>query len=42
MARSVSGHTEATITFNNLRTGRSHVFGRLEVDVLKRSFFGAN
>ena len=31
----------ATITFNNLRTGRSHVFGRLEVDVLKRSFFDA-
>jgi methenyltetrahydromethanopterin cyclohydrolase len=31
----------ALITFNNLRTGRSHVFGRLEVDVLKRSFFGA-
>ena len=31
----------AMITFNNLRTGRSHVFGRLEVDVLKRSFFGA-
>ena len=30
----------AVITFNNLRTGRSHVFGRLEVDVLKRSFFG--
>ena len=31
----------ATITFNNLSTGRSHTFGRLEVDVLKRSFFGA-
>ena len=30
----------ATITFNNLRTGKSHAFGRLEVDVLKRSFFG--
>ena len=30
----------AMITFNNLRTGRSHVFGRLEVDVLKRSFYG--
>jgi methenyltetrahydromethanopterin cyclohydrolase len=30
----------AMITFNNLRSGRSHVFGRLEVDVLKRSFFG--
>jgi methenyltetrahydromethanopterin cyclohydrolase len=29
----------AMITFNNLRSGRSHVFGRLEVDVLKRSFF---
>ena len=32
----------ATITFNNLRSGRSHVFGRLEVDVLKRSFFGVS
>jgi methenyltetrahydromethanopterin cyclohydrolase len=31
----------AAITFNNLRTGKSHVFGRLEVDVLRRSFFGS-
>jgi methenyltetrahydromethanopterin cyclohydrolase len=30
----------AVITFQNLRTGKSHTFGRLEVDVLKRSFFG--
>ena len=29
----------ARITFQNLRTGRTHTFGRVEVDVLKRSFF---
>jgi methenyltetrahydromethanopterin cyclohydrolase len=29
----------ATVCFHNLRTGRSHVFGRTEVDVLRRSFF---
>jgi methenyltetrahydromethanopterin cyclohydrolase len=30
----------AAVCFHNLRTGRSHAFGRLEVDVLRRSFFG--
>jgi methenyltetrahydromethanopterin cyclohydrolase len=30
----------AVITFNNLRSGRSHTFGRLAPDVLRRSFFG--
>jgi methenyltetrahydromethanopterin cyclohydrolase len=28
----------AVITFNNLRTGRSHTFGRVEDEVLRRSF----
>jgi methenyltetrahydromethanopterin cyclohydrolase len=28
----------ASITFQNLRTGRSHTFGRVEADVLRRSF----
>jgi methenyltetrahydromethanopterin cyclohydrolase len=31
----------AQIVFHNLATGRSHVFGRIEPDVLKRSFFSA-
>jgi methenyltetrahydromethanopterin cyclohydrolase len=30
----------ALITFNNLRTGKSHTFGKLEVDILRRSFSG--
>jgi methenyltetrahydromethanopterin cyclohydrolase len=30
----------ASITFQNLRTGRSHTFGRVEPDVLRRSFIG--
>ena len=30
----------AVISLQNLRTGRSHTFGRPEVDVLRRSFFG--
>jgi methenyltetrahydromethanopterin cyclohydrolase len=30
----------AVVTFHNLRTGRSHTFGRLAPDVLRRSFFG--
>ncbi len=30
----------AVITFNNLQTGRSHTFGRMEPDVLRRSFQG--
>jgi methenyltetrahydromethanopterin cyclohydrolase len=30
----------AVVTFQNLTSGRTHTFGRLEVDVLKRSFFG--
>ncbi len=30
----------AAVVFHNLRTGRSHAFGRLEPDVLRRSFFG--
>jgi len=29
----------ARITFQNLRTGRTHTFGQVEVDVLNRSFF---
>src|SRR5207245_2581354 len=29
----------AEIIFHNLKTGRSHAFGRSEPDVLKRSFF---
>jgi methenyltetrahydromethanopterin cyclohydrolase len=29
----------ARITLQNLRTGRSHTFGRVEPDVLRRSFF---
>jgi methenyltetrahydromethanopterin cyclohydrolase len=32
----------ATITFQNLRTGRSHTFGRIAADVLRRSFFETN
>jgi methenyltetrahydromethanopterin cyclohydrolase len=28
----------ARVTFNNLQTGRSHTFGRVEPDVLRRSF----
>jgi methenyltetrahydromethanopterin cyclohydrolase len=30
----------ALVTFQNLASGRSHTFGRVEVDVLRRSFFG--
>jgi methenyltetrahydromethanopterin cyclohydrolase len=30
----------AVVCFHNLRTGRSHTFGRVEMDVLRRSFFG--
>jgi methenyltetrahydromethanopterin cyclohydrolase len=30
----------AVVTFQNLSSGRTHTFGRMEVDVLKRSFFG--
>ena len=30
----------AQIVFHNLATGKSHAFGRIEHDVLKRSFFG--
>jgi methenyltetrahydromethanopterin cyclohydrolase len=30
----------AVVTFQNLSSGRTHTFGRLEVDVLRRSFFG--
>jgi methenyltetrahydromethanopterin cyclohydrolase len=29
----------AQIVFHNLSTGRSHAFGRVEPDVLRRSFF---
>jgi methenyltetrahydromethanopterin cyclohydrolase len=29
----------AVVTFHNLRSGRCHVFGRVEPDVLRRSFF---
>jgi methenyltetrahydromethanopterin cyclohydrolase len=31
----------AVITFNNLKTGRSHTFGCVETDVLRRSFEGS-
>jgi methenyltetrahydromethanopterin cyclohydrolase len=30
----------AVVCFQNLRTGRTHTFGRLDVGVLRRSFFG--
>ena len=30
----------AQVCFQNLRTGRSHTFGRFEPEVLRRSFFG--
>lgn len=30
----------AVVTFQNLASGRTHTFGRVEADVLKRSFFG--
>jgi methenyltetrahydromethanopterin cyclohydrolase len=30
----------AVVSFQNLRTGRTHTFGRPEVEVLRRSFFG--
>jgi methenyltetrahydromethanopterin cyclohydrolase len=30
----------ASITFQNLRSGRSHTFGRIDTDVLRRSFGG--
>ncbi len=30
----------AQITFHNLKTGKTHTFGRPEPDVLRRSFFG--
>jgi methenyltetrahydromethanopterin cyclohydrolase len=30
----------AAVVFHNLRTGRSHAFGRTEPDVLQKSFFG--
>jgi methenyltetrahydromethanopterin cyclohydrolase len=30
----------AEIVFHNLRTGRSHTFGRMAPDVLRKSFFG--
>jgi methenyltetrahydromethanopterin cyclohydrolase len=30
----------AVVVFHNLNSGRSHVFGRLEPEVLRRSFFG--
>ena len=30
----------AEIVFHNLRTGRSHTFGRMAPEVLKKSFFG--
>jgi methenyltetrahydromethanopterin cyclohydrolase len=29
----------AQIVFHNLRTGRSHTFGRIEPEILKRSFW---
>lgn len=31
----------AVITFNNLQSGRSHTFGRIEPDVLRQSFEGS-
>ena len=30
----------AEIVFHNLRTGRSHTFGRMAPEVLRKSFFG--
>jgi methenyltetrahydromethanopterin cyclohydrolase len=30
----------AVVTFQNLTSGRTHTFGRLEMDILKRSFLG--
>ncbi len=30
----------ATVCFHNVKSGRSHTFGRIEADVLRRSFFG--
>lgn len=30
----------AQVVFHNLKSGRSHIFGRIAPDVLKRSFFG--
>jgi methenyltetrahydromethanopterin cyclohydrolase len=30
----------ARVVFNNLKTGKSHAFGRTEAEVLRRSFFG--
>jgi methenyltetrahydromethanopterin cyclohydrolase len=30
----------ALVVFNNLASGRSHTFGRIETDVMQRSFFG--
>ena len=30
----------AAVVFHNLRSGRSHAFGRPEPDVLRKSFFG--
>ncbi len=32
----------AVLCFQNLQTGRSHTFGRVEPDVLRRSFFGSD
>jgi methenyltetrahydromethanopterin cyclohydrolase len=32
----------AVVCFENLKTGRSHTYGRVEPDVLRRSFFGAD
>jgi methenyltetrahydromethanopterin cyclohydrolase len=31
----------AEIVFNNLKTGKSHVFGRVQPEVMHRSFFGS-
>jgi methenyltetrahydromethanopterin cyclohydrolase len=30
----------AVVVFNNLATGKTHAFGRIEPDVMQRSFFG--
>ena len=30
----------AELTFHNLASGKSHTFGRVDLDVLRRSFFG--
>jgi methenyltetrahydromethanopterin cyclohydrolase len=30
----------AVVVFNNLASGKSHTFGRIEADVMQRSFFG--